>query len=148
MTAISTLHLVFWVSHCLMYIPYVRCQRINWEFACTSGPFCLRSNNIYSYFTWQVKATQVTCVYLNRSVGSVLYVQIVLWSLSGHFGRRESLLPGTELHFSGYSTCSQVTILTTLYHFFNISMDLVVITFVVSCNIYCDWFCNVLFIIF
>jgi len=79
------------------------------------------------------------CVYLNRSIGSALYVQTVLWSLSGHFGRRESLLPGTELRFSGYSTGSQVTTFTTLYHLFNISMDLIVITFVVSCNIYCNW---------
>jgi len=114
MTAISTLHLVFWASHCLMDIPNVRCQMINWEFACTSGPFCLRSNNIYSYFTWQVKATQVTDVCISTgflwSLGSVLYVQTVLGSLSGHFGRGESLLPGSELQLSGYSANSLVTI--------------------------------------
>ena len=145
MTAITTWHSVTWALQCLMYIPDVRCQRVNWKFDCTLVTCCLRKNNIYSYFTWQVKAIQITDMCISTgflwSVGSVLYVQIVLQSLSGHFGGGQgSLLPGIELQFSGYSAGSLVTVLTTLYQLFNISMDLIVITYRISRTIRCTFF--------
>jgi hypothetical protein len=149
MTAISTLHLVFWASQCLMLYAIG-----------LIGSLTI----ILDLFVWKLiifililhdkLTTQVTCV--SQQAFCAQYGQSCMYRLccitcldtyAGRGGVGESFLPGIELQFCSYSASSLISILNALYQLFSISMDLIVINFTVSYKVYCNIFCSVLFII-